>query len=74
MLLLSSMNAACLGRVDHPEEIKYMTMKTRVKKCLGDILKFARSHKHLPNGLSRISSCTYRFVLGEIFSGQSVAN
>ena len=33
MLLLSSMDAACFSRVDHPEEIKYMTLKTRVKNA-----------------------------------------
>ena len=58
MLLLSSMDAACFSRVD-PEEIKYMTLKTRVK-MLGDI-QFARSHKLLPNGLSWISSCTISY-------------
>jgi len=56
------MDAACFGRVDHPEEIKYMTLKTRVK-MFGDILKFARSHKLLPAGLSRISSGAWGSVV-----------
>lgn len=47
------MDATCFGRLDHPEALKYMALKTQVK-IHEDILKFARSHKFLPTGLSRI--------------------
>ena len=65
------MDATCFGRLDHPEALKYMALKTQVK-IHEDILKFARSHKFLPTGLSRIR--LYTVPYWQIFVTQTVAN
>jgi hypothetical protein len=43
-VLFSSVDTTCFGRVGLPQALKYMILKTHIKKQ-GYILKFVSSHK-----------------------------